>query len=102
MTESIKETNPETFEQSLVNELAKEVLHEQRRNRRWGIFFKGLFALYLFAFLIIFVAKNTEISSFAGEKHTALIEINGVIAANTEASYGNATIFSATCTFERS
>ncbi len=85
MTESTKETNPEKFEQSLVNELAKEVLYEQRRNRRWGIFFKGLFALYLFAFLVIFVVKNAEISSFGGEKHTALIEINGVIAANTEA-----------------
>jgi protease IV len=85
MTESAKETNPEKFEQSLVNELAKEVLHEQRRNRRWGIFFKSLFALYLFVFLVIFFANNTEISSFGTEKHTALIEINGVIAANTEA-----------------
>jgi protease IV len=85
MTESTKETNPEKFEQSLVNELAKEVLHEQRRNRRWGIFFKSLFALYLFVFLVIFFVNNTEISGFSGEKHTALIEINGVIAANTEA-----------------
>ncbi len=85
MTEPAKETNPEKFEQSLVNELAKEVLHEQRRNRRWGIFFKSLFALYLFVFLGIFFVNNTEISSFGAEKHTALIEINGVIAANTEA-----------------
>ena len=85
MTEPAKETNPEKFEQSLVNELAKEVLHEQRRNRRWGIFFKGLFALYIFVFLVIFFVNNTEISGFSAEKHTALIEINGVIAANTEA-----------------
>jgi len=75
----------EKFEQSLINELAREVLHEQRRNRRWGIFFKGLFALYLFSFLVIFFVKNVEMGSFGSEKHTALIEINGVIAANTEA-----------------
>ncbi len=75
----------EKFEQSLVNELAREVLHEQRRNRRWGIFFKSLLALYLLSFFIIYLAKNTEIASFGDEKHTALIEVNGVISANTEA-----------------
>jgi protease IV len=85
MAESTEKTNPEKFEQSLANGLAREVLHEQRRNRRWGIFFKGLFALYLFSFLIIYVSNNTEMASFSGEKHTALVEINGVIAANTEA-----------------
>ena len=85
MTDPTKETSSGKFEQSLVNELAREVLHEQRRNRRWGIFFKGLFALYLLTFLVIFFAKNTEISSFSAEKHTALVEINGVIATNTEA-----------------
>ncbi len=73
------------FEQSLISGLAKEVLTEQRRNRRWGIFFKILLALYLFTFLMIYFVGNTETGSFIGDKHTALIEINGVIAANTEA-----------------
>lgn len=73
------------FEQSLINGLAKEVLSEQRRNRRWGIFFKILLVLYLSTFLIIYVVNNTETGSFSSDKHTALIEINGVIAANTEA-----------------
>jgi protease IV len=85
MTDSSKETNTEKFEQSLVNELAREVLHEQRRNRRWGIFFKILLALYLFSFFLVYLSKNTEMGSFSGDKHTALIEINGVIAADTEA-----------------
>ena len=82
----IKENNKSNeFEQSLVNGLAREVLHEQRRNRRWGIFFKILLALYLFTFLMIYFVNNTETGSFGSDKHTALIEINGVIAANTEA-----------------
>lgn len=85
MTDSSKETNSERFEQSLVNELAREVLNEQRRNRRWGIFFKGLFALYLLSFFIVYLANNSDMGSLGGDKHTALIEINGVIAANTEA-----------------
>jgi protease-4 len=85
MTEPTKEQNSKNFEQSLVNELAKEALNEQRRNRRWGIFFKGLFALYLFSFFLIYLSNNTEIGDFSVDKHTALIEINGVIAANTEA-----------------
>jgi protease IV len=78
-------SDSEKFEQSLVNELAKEVLHEQRRNRRWGIFFKSLLALYLFSFLVIYIAGKSEGGGFSGEKHTAIIEINGVIAADTEA-----------------
>lgn len=73
------------FEQSLINGLAKEVLTEQRRNRRWGIFFKILLTLYLSTFLIIYVVKNTEMGNFSSDKHTALIEINGVIAANSAA-----------------
>tara|TARA_R110000782_G_scaffold235939_6_gene322016 strand:+ start:5453 stop:6400 length:948 start_codon:yes stop_codon:yes gene_type:complete len=82
----IKENNNEgKFNQSVANGLAKEVLTEQRRNRRWGIFFKMLLALYLFTFLIIYFVENTETGSFSSDKHTALIEINGVIAANTEA-----------------
>ncbi len=61
------------------------MLTEQRRNRRWGIFFKILLTLYLSTFLIIYTVKNTEMGSFSSDKHTALIDINGVIAANSEA-----------------
>ncbi len=77
--------NKDKFDQSIVNELAREVLREQRRNRRWGIFFKMLFALYLLTFLIIYFVSETEFGDFNSDKHTALIEINGVIAADTQA-----------------
>ena len=85
MENQSKTNNSEKFEQSLVNELAREVLNEQRRNRRWGIFFKLLLALYLFAFLIIYMSDSMETGSFSAEKHTALIDIQGVIAADSEA-----------------
>ena len=76
------------YEQSLVNELAREFLREQRAARRWSVFFKSLLAIYLFAFLVIYVAgkANLQKMGFPGEKHTALIDIDGVISANTQAN----------------
>lgn len=85
MNDTKKDNNADNFEQSLVNELAREVISEQRRNRRWGIFFKSLLALYLLSFFVIYLINNHEIAEFNTEKHTAIIDINGVIAANTEA-----------------
>lgn len=82
----IKGNNESTkFEEALINGFAKEALTEQRRNRRWGIFFKMLFVLYLSIFSIIYIFNNLEVGNFGSDKHSALIEINGVIAANTEA-----------------
>ena len=44
-----------------------------------------LFVLYLSIFSIIYIFNNLEVGNFGSGKHSALIEINGVIAANTEA-----------------
>lgn len=67
---------------------------EQRRKRRWGIFFKLLFAVYLLAILGMFTstALLSEQSKFIGsdgkllETYTAVIRVEGEIAANTDAS----------------
>ena len=74
------------FEQSLINKFAGEILREQRQARRWGIFFKLLFALYALVFVIIYAADSVDTVGIGTEKHTAIIDINGVIAAGTEAS----------------
>ncbi len=73
------------FNQSLANELAREFLIEQRRGRRWGIFFKSLLALYLFGLLFFYISQDLEMGGFSKGKHSALIDINGMIAANREA-----------------
>ena len=75
-----------SFEQALVNQIAKDFLQEQRRNRRWGIFFKILLALYLFSFLLIYIAGDWDGTSLGGGKHTALIDIDGVISTNATAN----------------
>ncbi len=77
-----------SYEQSLVNELAREFLREQRASRRWGILFKSLLAIYAFAFLVIYIAGNTKLHevAFHGEKHTALVDVDGVISADSQAN----------------
>ena len=86
MTDTKEKNNTSRFEDSLVSELAREVLKEQRRNRRWGIFFKSIFAMYIAIFFAVYVFENFGLSVFGDRKHTALIEISGVISADTEAN----------------
>ena len=63
---------------------------EQRKSRRWGIFFKLLTFVYLFALLFIFRAPLTGgLTTASVEAHTAVVEVNGAIASDTHASADN-------------
>ena len=67
--------------------LAEAGLLEQRRARRWGILFKALVLLYLFA--VLFAALNigpmVTTAQRAAAPHTALVDVDGLIAAGTDA-----------------
>ncbi|MEA3277018.1 MAG: S49 family peptidase [Pseudomonadota bacterium] len=76
----------ENWERALVNRVVIDSLTEQRRNRRWGIVFKFLTFVYLFALLVLFWPNDFLESVKPGEKHTALIEVKGIIAPKTQAS----------------
>ena len=78
------ETDLQTGE--IVNRLAFAALNEQRRTRRWNIFFKGLFFSYFLVIVLMVYLPVDSGSKLTTGKHTALIEINGVIADNTEAN----------------
>ncbi|MDC8444829.1 MAG: S49 family peptidase [Nitrosomonas sp.] len=73
-----KPVNPR-WERQLIEGLAFAALREQRRTRMWGIFFKSLTFIYLFILLLAFTdwfeVKGVRIS----DKHTALIDVNGMI-----------------------
>lgn len=73
--------------------LEKAVLagvQEQRRARRWGIFFKLLTFLYLFGALLMFSPLfDLQKTAVRGEAHTALVEVRGMIADNEAASADN-------------
>ena len=74
------------YTQELVNRIAWEAIAEQRRGRRWGIFFKLLFAFYIIAITLMYYPFEVTEGPIGGGKHTALVEIEGVIAADTEAN----------------
>lgn len=62
---------------------------EQRRARRWGIFFKSLAFLYVFGALFLFSPWASLDRAAALKPHTALIEVRGVIADEERASADN-------------
>lgn len=74
------------FDQNLVNRIAWEAVAEQRRARRWGIFFKFFFAGYLVLFLLLYLPGGMFGGKISGGKHTALINIEGVIGSDYEAN----------------
>ena len=75
------------WERSVLEKLAFETLAEQRRARRWRV---GLSLAWLGFFLLVLMAiigcsgGKREVSSL--EKHTALVELKGVISADSKAS----------------
>lgn len=74
--------------------LEKAVLasvQEQRRARRWGIFFKMLTFAYLFGALLLFSPWKSDsgVVKTGGGAHTALIEVRGMISDEEAASADN-------------
>ena len=79
--------NDPHWERKLLEKIATEGLTEQRRHRRWSIFFKLLGFLYLGIVLAFVVDWGESSEKFVdGKKHTALVQLNGVIQAKGEAS----------------
>lgn len=65
-------------------------VQEQRRARRWGIFFKALTFIYLFGAIAVFSpALNLSKGASSSKPHTAVIEIRGMIADQEAASADN-------------
>lgn len=78
------------WERSVLEKLAMSALQEQRRARHWGIFFKVLTLGYLFLVLFIFMGwLGRNESALSTGKHTALVEMQGVIASDSSASADN-------------
>jgi len=74
------------WERDTLEKLAFSALKEQRTARRWGIFFKLLtFAYVTFLIVMVFEWRGDGDISIDG-KHTALIELEGVIDSKGEAS----------------
>lgn len=82
--------NDPNWERRVIEKLAQEGLNEQRSRRRWGIFFKLLGFAYLTVLLAVAVDWGGSADRLVdGKKHTALIELTGVIHARGDASAEN-------------
>jgi protease-4 len=77
------------FEHKLVSDLLSAAVTERRRARRWGIFFKSLLAVYLVTLLVLSQSNGQLLTSLSGGGHTALIDIEGVVGSDPEASADN-------------
>lgn len=87
-TQSTNQTNTEAI--NALKTIALEGLKEQRRSRRWGIFFKLLFWVYLLivggAFLVGLSDSGKDEDVTNASEITAVVDIKGVIMDEADAS----------------
>lgn len=76
------------WERDAIIKLATAGLREQRRARRWGVFFK-LLGFGLIAVIIVSLVDWGFTDLSTGGSHTALVELTGIIADGEEASANN-------------
>ena len=74
------------WERDLVTRLATAALKEQRRTRLWGIFFKLLTFAYITVILLLAFDMRGTAEMTGGGKHTAMVEVSGLIAPGNDAS----------------
>src|SRR5436309_12761468 len=79
----------EHWEHGVIERLATEGLREQKRARRWGIFFKLLTFAFLFATLLVTIGAFSEGTRACLDKCTALVEMRGELDADSPASAEN-------------
>src|SRR5450759_3234777 len=81
----------EGWERKVLEKVALAAIVEQRAARRWGVAFKLLLLVYLFAVLFVGIGWIKRGDYKSPGKHTALVELRGVIAADSKASADNVT-----------
>jgi protease-4 len=80
------ELQGDEWNRDIINRLAFAAVNEQRRTRRWSIFFKVLLACYLLALLFLYMPSDWGEWGKLTEKHTAVVDLKGVISDTSEAS----------------
>lgn len=78
-----------SWEKKVLEKLAMATITEQRRARRWSVFFKLLLCTYLVAVGVATFYPTITAEWSGDQEHTAIIDVVGVIAANEVASADN-------------
>ena len=81
----------EDWDRQVLEKLVFSTLHEQRRTRQWGVFFKSLTFIWLFILLFFGLGWFGDSSMSISGKHTALVDLRGVISPDTISSAENIT-----------
>ena len=78
-----------SLEKSALEQLLNNSFKEQRRSRRWGIFFKLVFLIY-FGFTLWLLYPSESLSTINKNKpHTALIDIKGELDSDAQSNADN-------------
>ena len=75
-----------SWERETLEKLAFSALKEQTRARRWGIFFKLLTFAYITLLILMVFEWRGDRELMTDGRHTALVELQGVIDAKSDAS----------------
>ncbi|EDP45913.1 S49 family peptidase [Rickettsiella grylli] len=79
-----------TWQRKTLEKLLFEALKEQRRKRRWNIFFKFLLFLIFLSFLLILWPSTPNLPTTSKAKaHIGLVDIKGIINDNSAANADN-------------
>ena len=83
--ESVPGSPPTKQEWQILEKVATASVTEQRKARRWGIFFKLLTFFYLFVIIASLLPKESSLGPVYDE-HVALVSLDGIIAADAPAN----------------
>ena len=90
MTDETNNQNTEGWQVDVISKLAFAAVDEQRRARKWSVFFKALFFVYLLVLFIMAITSSDGTANLGkSSEHTALVEVQGIIADGADASADN-------------
>lgn len=91
MSELHMNNSNESKEWQLLEKMLLSTVTEQRRARRWRVFFKLFVFINIFVMIYLFFTASSQMTISQSGAHTALIDISGVISDDAEASADNIT-----------
>ena len=77
--------NDEQWERSVLEKVALASVVEQRRSRRWNIFFKLLFLTYIVVITSVTLSPMSDGVNLTKGPHTAVVDVKGIIVSGGEA-----------------
>lgn len=81
----LEDRDDDRWERDALKQVALELVREQRRARRWNIFFRSILVVYLTALLFAVPSCEFGKTGVVGP-HTAMVRVDGAIAEGTVAS----------------